>query len=198
MPNGAPCAIVEQCQSGFCALPNNHACGTCQPIPVAGASCATAGCPAGLSCQAGTCVAYGLVGAACSSTQPCNEDLACAPSATPGSNVCQPSVATMGASCSFTGLACDLTLGLTCNAMTSQCETVQVVQPGQACGIVAYQNVLCAGGACVHGTCVANIPEGGACDTTNGVECFPSARCIVTTDGGTQGVCQYNGTTACQ
>jgi len=48
--NGAPCAFSGQCQSAFCQVASNSVCGTCQPEPASGSSCALYKCPAGLHC----------------------------------------------------------------------------------------------------------------------------------------------------
>ncbi len=195
-PNGASCAISTQCQSTYCALPSDQACGTCAPAEP-GAPCETEACPSGLACVAGTCVAYVDQGAACSASQPCNEGLTCAPGTAPGSMICQPGETTQGAPCSFTGAGCDVFSGLACNAQTGVCEVMQLVQPGQACGLVANQIANCIAGSCPRGQCLAYIPAGGACDLDGEVSCLPPTRCLVSGDGATTGTCTYNGSTAC-
>ncbi len=102
--------------------------------------------------------------------------------------------ATVGASCDFTGLGCDSTQLLTCNAATMKCEMLQISQPGEACGIVDDQSRPCAAATCVDGACVANPGPGEACQVPAAVSgpgvptCVPTTRCI-SLDGGAEGVC---------
>jgi hypothetical protein len=193
LPNGATCAEVTQCQSGYCGYLAGGACGTCAPAPQAGGSCALTACPTGLNCLGSppVCTAISLLGGACGPAQRCNAGLSCV------SNVCQASVTAMNLPCSFTGAGCDIYDGLACNAASGTCLTATLAQPGQACGIVEDQNAPCVVSTCVRGVCVGNVPLGGACDLTSGPPCFSSTRCVVSTDGGTSGTCQLNSVATC-
>jgi hypothetical protein len=198
---GEVCSVATQCQSGFCALPWGSACGTCAPVPPAGASCAETECPVGLVCLGTppTCILQGGMGDSCLTVSYCIDGLACvgADSATSTPGTCQPSPATLGATCTFGGAGCDYTAGLACNAVSNTCVTLKLYQPGQACGEVMDQASACVGGTCPRGTCVASGVLGGACDI-DGTACISGTVCIVSTDGGTSGTCQPRGSAACQ
>jgi hypothetical protein len=197
--NGSVCSVNPQCQTGFCALPVNGACGTCEASPPAGASCAQRVCPQTLTCTSGTltCTPFVQVGGMCSANEPCNEGLACVASGPAASGVCEQGVQTQGGACAFLGAGCDFYSGLVCNAQSSTCQTAAFAGPGEACGVVANQSTPCIAGTCLRGACVANIAVGGACDIAGGPPCLQNARCIVASDGGTTGICQLNGATNC-
>jgi hypothetical protein len=194
LPDGAACAVLAQCQSGYCGYPTGVACGTCAPAPQPGDSCAEIQCPSGLTCEASACVAYGQVGAACTSTAPCNEGLSCT------AGTCEVGVTMVGATCSFTGAGCDFFGGLVCDAETGKCVTAKLAGPGQACGLVAGQQISCVTGSCTRGVCIADVPVGGACEIgqSGAPSCISSSRCTVSVAGGTSGTCQQSGSSACQ
>ena len=197
-PIGAACGVAQQCQTGYCALPLYGACGTCAPVPAAGASCAQFICPPTLTCVAGTetCVAFAQEGASCSAAQPCSDGLTCVvASGTTGT--CEPGSDAMNEACSFTGAGCNFYDGLTCNVETGLCATATLGAPGQACGVVGEQAASCLGGTCLRGACVAYPLPGQPCDTVSGPPCIADARCIVSADGGTTGTCELNGFAAC-
>jgi len=199
LSNGSSCADNQQCASGYCALPLNAACGTCQPVPAIGASCAQFVCPVSLTCVAGTqtCQAFLEVGAMCNADLPCNDGLTCVGATSTALGVCEQGVQTSNASCDFTGAGCDFYAGFACNALSSTCQTAVLAGPGQACGTVAYQATYCSNGSCIRGACEENIPVGGACNVDSGPPCATSSRCIVPADGGATGSCQLNGATVC-
>jgi hypothetical protein len=198
LAGGAPCSTSQQCQSGYCQLPLNGACGACASIPDAGTSCAQFVCPQGLSCVEGTCVAFALQGQGCSTAQPCSEGLTCVASAGASSGTCQAGAIGTNMPCSFTGAGCSFYAGYACNAQTNACATVSLGAPGAGCGTVGDQFASCSGGTCVRGACVANALLGQACDIANGPACADDERCILSAaDGGTGGTCQANGFTAC-
>lgn len=196
---GSSCADNQQCASGYCALPLSGACGTCQPAPAVGASCAQFVCPVSLSCVATTqlCQTFLGVGAMCNAGLPCSDGLTCVGATSTAMGVCEQGVQTANGQCDFTGAGCDFFAGFACNAQSSTCQTAVMAGPGQACGIVAYQATYCTAGDCIRGACAANIPVGGTCSVSAGAECATNARCIVPTDAGTTGTCQFNGATAC-
>ncbi len=192
LAEGAVCSVAAQCQTGFCGVPAGSGCGTCLPVPQAGASCAVIQCPNGLLCT-GTpliCTAYVGAGVACSSTVPCNTGLSCV------GGTCQPAVTVAGAPCVFDGAGCDFFSGLACNAQSATCQTARLEGPGDACGVVENQNASCIMGSCPRGACVADVPPGGACNLT-GPECLSPSHCVVSADGGTSGTCELYGSVVC-
>jgi hypothetical protein len=194
LPEGSACAVSAQCTTGFCAIPPGARCGTCQPTPKVGASCADVECPAGLLCEGSgpTCVGYAIKGEACGANQPCNDGLACV------GGLCQTAETTLGAPCSLTTDACAFfDDGLSCDGATGMCATVLLIQPGLGCGVVDNQEAFCIAGSCLRGVCVANVPLGGACEVGGDVPCIASADCIVPDDGGTSGTCTIRGSLAC-
>lgn len=197
-PNGAPCAVRQQCQSAFCSYVNAQDCGTCAPLPKAGASCAQTNCAVGYSC-AGTppvCQPYALLGAMCGSGITCADGLTCVGVSGSAPGTCQPGVTTLGAPCSFSGAGCDFNSGLACNAAKGTCQTVKLSPPGGPCGTVGDQPTSCAAGACVRGVCVAYPLRGAPCDL-DGPGCMNTAHCVIA-DGGTHGTCQIRGDNVCE
>ncbi len=188
LPGGSPCAVNAQCQSNWCSIPAGAACGTCGPLQKVGDPC-----PCGplLICSDGACAAIAELGAACGNGRVCDEGLTCV------GGTCVAGAATQGAMCSFTGAGCDFRAGLACNAVSGTCQTLAVVQPGQACGIVQDQLQLCIAGACSRGTCAAFPGIGEACDAVAGPACMSFADCVITMDGGTTGTCQVPGSRQC-
>jgi len=220
---GATCVTAAQCQGGDCTASNEEAdggqmlCGTCVTPPGLGQSCAgTLQCGPGAECsgdgtgpQTCTAIAYGGVGASCSTpaTQcnpglycnyasgtvcaapgaagtPCTEDQGCAsplicPSAS-GSSTCQ-SPGAAGAPCEDD---MDCVSGLGCGQSSHQCLTVTFVGSGQPCS----DSIRCLVGGCnvagtaTTGMCPTVIPDGQACsgDTATST-CDTFANC----EGGT-------------
>src|SRR5262249_815005 len=159
-----------QCMTDFCGVPKNVACGTCQPLPATGASCATLGCGRGLSCDATsmTCIQEGAMGAMCNrTTAPCGPDLSCVGSTMTTMGTWQPEGTAVGTACdnrAMTAPGCDGELGLFCNGMTKQCAAINYVAAGMPCGANAamgIDNGCAGGGMCVTptgaqmGSCVA-------------------------------------------
>jgi hypothetical protein len=209
---GAACAFAAQCTTAFCAIPPATACGTCQPPPGAGSSCANLDtCGPGLVCVAGSCVTYGTSGDACSAAQPCGSGLTCVTPAKMTMGSCVVSGTMVGVPCDpkkETGAGCASSLGLYCNATKKQCEAQAYATAGQPCGEIAGVDTVCTGGAaCIAVTtgdggtaasCVAPAPDGQPCNTITGPPCTRPARCIGTElDGGATGTCQLPGATAC-
>lgn len=199
VPNGSSCADNQQCASGYCALPVNGACGTCQPVPAVGSSCAQFVCPVSLVCVSGTltCQMFLQIGAMCNADQPCSDGLTCVGATSTAPGTCEQGVDTAGASCDFAGAGCDFFQDLACNAQSSTCQTEVIAGPGEACGIVANQATTCSGGLCIRGACETNIPIGGTCNLVTGPQCATNSRCVVSTNGGATGTCQFNGFTVC-
>jgi hypothetical protein len=223
---GSSCASIAQCSTAFCATPAHQICGTCQPLPLAGATCASAGdCGHGLVCAippamslsmgvcppaptTGTCAAVVGDGMPClTGANPCIEGEMCfrdAP-ATGVMGTCMP-VAELGAACDNarqTAPSC-ASHGLSCNAGT--CQPTLLAQTGEGCGTVAGRSTACAnGGLCVRpthctttGTCVAPAADGGPCsiDPTTGPPCLSPAICVVGSDGVT-GTCELANPASC-
>jgi hypothetical protein len=208
---GAACGFSGQCATTFCAIPKGVACGTCQPLPVAGASCATIGCGRGLECDNNTmtCVAPAGMGAQCSRAQPCGSGLSCVGASMTVMGTCQPTGNNAGVTCDprqQTAPGCNGEIGLYCNRVTMKCALTTYTAAGQPCGTdMTSGNVTgCAsGGMCVGasatalGMCVAPAADGAACDTANGPPCLAPARCINGGGATTAGNCQLEDATAC-
>ncbi len=134
------------------------------------------------------------------------------------SGTCQPSVATVGATCDPTRktmAGCEAVAGLACiptgtGATMDACQPVTLASPGTTCGAIGkpVRSVVdCqAGGLCkkvattdATGTCVAPASEGAACnvDPTIGPLCLAPSKCVMTSPGGTAGTCTTPDATKC-
>jgi hypothetical protein len=190
LANGATCAVSDQCQSAWCQHPYGSACGTCTAPPTAGQPCTVSSqCGMNLVCvgSTGTCATRSALGAACSAAQPCDDSLACV------GGICTAEASPAGATCNPDGAGCNVYAGLTCDAATNTCQTLQLVNGGEACGQVGTKTVLCITGQCERGTCVQGAPLGAPCDLTSAAPCLGYAQCNVTSDGGTMGTCMLPG-----
>lgn len=207
---GSACAFPGQCQSGFCAIAPDAACGVCAAPPKAGDSCAAlTNCGQGLLCTSDTqvCATYVTQGGMCGKGMPCGTGMSCVGSTTTTPGTCQTAVATMGAACdpaAKTGPACDRDKGLTCNSTSKTCVTLATVGGGQACGDVSGSGVACsASGVCngamgtTAGTCAAAVADGASCSTPGLKGCEALARCIVAGEGGATGTCAMQSASAC-
>jgi hypothetical protein len=208
---GAACEFSGQCSTMFCAVSSTAACGTCQAKPVAGTSCASAGCGPGLVCVASTqlCQVPVAAAGACSADLPCTQGTTCV-GADAGTGVmgsCMAELTTAGATCDpkrATGPDCSSDAGFTCDTTTKQCVAQPVVAAGMTCGPVAGVATRCAAGAmCVKpsgsttGTCVAPAADGAACDSVAGPGCLYPAKCVAASTGGTAGTCELPGDPSC-
>lgn len=206
--NGSGCAMPGQCQTGFCAIAPGAMCGVCAPVPQRGDPCgAITTCGQLLACDTGAeqCSTFATSGTACNRAQLCGAGLYCVGATSTASGLCQPAVEKLAATCDplgKTGPGCDRLAGLTCNSVSDQCETIQFVAPGQACGSdVGGQLALCSGaGTCsapigadaaAGETCSATAADGAACNLVSGPFCREPARCILNSDAGTLGTCQF-------
>ncbi len=216
-PTGAACGQNGQCASTFCALGPLAVCGTCQPLPAAGATClAVADCGRDMACvkpagsttlTQGTCAPWVLENDPCDSTKSCADGLDCVGATT---TTCQKSGATVDAACDRsqkTAAACDANLGLTCiptgaGSSVGTCQTVQLVAANATCGVMGTPVTSVAdcsdGGLCVKamptdktGTCAAPAADGAACnaDPSMGPPCLSPAKCVPTAAGMTAGTC---------
>lgn len=191
---GAPCTTSSQCASTFCDATANVICGSCQPLPVAGASCAVqADCGRDLGCArlataaAGVCAPWVEQGGAClAGAKPCKAGLSCVAEdlMTSTSGTCQPAGAAIGAACDGsrkTMPGCDNNLGLVCipamkGSAVGTCQAIQIVVAGATCGDIGSKPItgfsVCGGSAlCTKvmasdptGTCVAPAADGAPCD----------------------------------
>ncbi len=186
LADGSTCITNAQCRSTFCHLMIGSPCGTCEEI-TPGLNCP---CPQGLRCISGKCVTIVEVGAQCGPSATCDDGLTCV------GGTCTTGASTQGATCDFTGAGCDRFAGLSCNALSGTCQTLQVVEPGGACGLVGNQLQDCIAGDCIHGACVSKVPIGGACVAGEASQCQGFAVCMAN-DAGTNGVCALPGTVAC-
>ena len=202
LPNGAACAKPPECQSGYCSVPTGSTCGTCTPAPGPGAPCRTSPaesmfCSLGSYCNdQGVCAQYAALNGTCDAHQNCEAGFPCI------GGTCIAGQTTVGALCGgASGLGCDFLAGLDCNIQTQACTPAIVVGPGQPCGgnLFGQQTVHCGGGGtCLNGTCIAAVGPGAACDVVSGPVCFSGSRCILSTEGGTSGVCAYTDFANCE
>ena len=201
LPDGAACAVRQQCQSGFCGAAPNQACGTCMPAPGAGSPCAQTGCPSGFSCV-GTppvCQPHALAGQMCGQGVVCDDGLTCVGSTSTVPGVCQAAIETMGTACPFSSStnACDMNAGLACNEVKNTCQPAKLFPPGGPCGVVAGQWAYCDTGRCVDGNCAAYLLPGAPCQVSAGTNpCISPTACIGPL--GAMGTCQYHGAASCQ
>lgn len=135
--NGAACSEDSQCASGHCA---NGAC-----------------CASGECCRAATdCPASFSSAAVCDSTSTCQgsrEAAACV------NNTCSTMQVEDDSACttSIRAMVCGLGLDVFCTGAVTQSEPT--------CGTLCVSDAQCASSAhCSSGMCVADVPNGGACD----------------------------------
>ncbi len=178
---GDACGASAQCASSFCAISEYQVCGTCQPLPVAGATCQVqADCGRDLACAvpanatSGKCAAFGASGAAClTGVAPCGYGLACVGDEVQpmAMGTCQASGGTVGAPCDATrktAASCNATIGLACipaakGSGVGTCQKAQLVGSGAACGDIGAAPITgyaqCeAGGLCVRALNDAGTP----------------------------------------
>jgi hypothetical protein len=176
LANGTTCGDSSQCQSTYCNLGKDGACGACGPSRGdPGAACnRDDDCSYGSTCSdSGTCVTPVATGGTCDTTHPCRPTLACK------AGVCAaPDEA--GAACT-TG-TCDNLAGLYCGVQAHPvCTMIALATAGQPCGVVNGGLTACSvGGACNGGTCQAYAADGTACDDTTGPPCLAPAVCVAT------------------
>jgi hypothetical protein len=196
-PNGSPCGLAGQCQSGFCAIPSGQVCGSCTGPPAAGADCSAIPCADGYVCLAAgkSCALPGQDGGPCTAEQDCDFGFQCLGKSDGG--FCAPS-GPVGTPCDPDKLqgtvGCDGRQGIYCRGASDGgglCTAFAVAAAGQPCGDVpgsvftyCEQEGFCAGldggsrpsGAA--GTCMASAQDGAACDDTNGPNCLEFAVCV--------------------
>lgn len=210
LTKGSACVIDAQCGSTVCLKPSTSECGMCSDQPVDGDSCINAaGCGRQLACVAlTTCRVAGQTGAGCDPEHPCAGGFACVTSDANATNGLCQTVAESGNTCDAQAVSapyCDSLAGLFCNPQTRQCAAATLVAPDGVCspgaGGVCAQGAECQSQSSVASgadrLCIAPSPEGVACDTINGPPCKALARCVLTTAGGTQGICALPSLTAC-
>lgn len=208
LATGAACAFNAQCSTGFCALARNTACGTCQAEPMVGSDCSTFLCGQGLYCASNnTCATPVATGGTCDASHPCVAGTTCVTPAGATAGLCQTQ-GTMGMPCDInrrTAPACSEAAGFVCNTASRTCVPLTIASAGMPCAVLGMGNfgVCAAAGACVRpmgstmGTCLAAVPAGMPCDTANGPDCVAPARCVLSADGGTAGVCTQLDATRC-
>ena len=206
---GDPCEANAQCATGFCAVARTALCGACAAAPVAGDSCALAGCGPNLRCVASTelCQAPVPAAGACGRGVPCGDGLACVGATMMMANgTCMADVATAGGACDpqrRTGPDCNPDLGLACDTVSLQCVAQPIAVAGASCGALGTVTTRCGQGATcaiatgTTGACVAPAVDGAACDPVAGPDCEVPARCVPTTPPGTAGTCELPGSTSC-
>jgi hypothetical protein len=209
-PNSGTCSFESQCGTQFCAVGAHAQCGLSEAYPVVGTSCVDSECgEKGLVCDKNTskCAQPALQNQTCNPTIPCAHALACVGSINGSNGRCELEVTTLGGSCDFTRRnlpSCNIDVGLTCSHATNKCVMQPIVAAGKTCGQVNSIDTACIGGThCfiprnqTSGKCVADAPEGMACNTSAGPDCFFPARCMWSTATGPTGTCQLPGTTSC-
>jgi hypothetical protein len=198
---GQPCAFPSQCQSRFCGIDKNAACGVCAPLPALGGSCAhLTSCGPGLKCVDGgvTCAEETTsTGDPCDKDDPCGAGFSCdgAKASTGVAGTCQPAVTSPGAPCDpkrQTAPGCDANLALACDPISLTCVAVTLAAPGAPCD---NSLIVCGSGAscsipagATSGTCLSALADGVACDPTSDTACLNPARCVVSGAAAT-GVC---------
>ena len=214
-PADAPCAFNGQCASSWCWLGTGATCGRCSTRPGVGAPCvANADCGGqSLHCSAalGACEPIVAPGSACDAQHLCPFEESCVTADGGASGICTVRGA-LGTSCDaklVNAPLCANDFGVFCPSATDVCALAVVAQPDETCGITAGVTVngvkgpssmaICYGGsACSpstasNGLCSPAAADGNRCDTVNGPPCLNPARCLVTSDAGTEGTCEILG-----
>jgi hypothetical protein len=193
LATGAACGASAQCASTYCAVTQYTVCGTCQPLPVAGATCqVTADCGRDLGCAipsgatSGTCTPFLASGGAClTGTTLCANSFSCVGDdpTTSTMGMCQTNGTTVGAACDGsrkTMPACNNSMGLVCiptaaGSAVGTCQNITFVGSGKTCGTIGTPEtsfVDCsAGGLCQKaaptdktGTCVEPAMDAMPCN----------------------------------
>ena len=190
LATGSPCGANAQCQSSFCAIGAYAICGTCQPLPAAGATCqVNADCGRDLDCvkptgsnamTMGACAEYVASGGAClTGTAPCQNGYSCVgdneTAKTMGS--CQASGQTVGAPCDGsrkTAASCEGDLGLACiptakGSSVGTCQAITLVGNVQPCGDLGAAPIT-GYASCQQGFCQMATPTAtsGTCTQQSG------------------------------
>jgi hypothetical protein len=136
------------------------------------------------------CKARGAMGAACSSSQPCREELACASMVGQTGLTCQAKLAE-GVMCTSTTQCAE---GLFCDTSSTTSRTCKPLrQVGETCtSASACESRTCLPGTCSNGTqiCFDNDDCGGRCEDDQS-QCFDDQDCSFT------GTCSITTTNTC-
>ena len=155
-------------------------------------------CQAGLACNsANVCVLPGGAGANCTDSQPCGYGFHCVVNAGTTTGACATDVETPGGACNGTlAASCDLLKGIYCDATVNTCKNLGFAAPGDDCGLVSGQFVLCSTGQCIYptadateGVCRGLAADGAACDAST--ICETPAHCV-------SGHCKLTSSSSCQ
>jgi hypothetical protein len=186
LATGAACGAAAQCASQFCQIGPYSICGTCQPLPAAGAVCQDAAqCGRNMDCvkpagstalDMGVCAAYSaLMGACLTDVVPCEAGLSCVGdvAATMTMGMCQTAGTMVGATCDRahkTAPGCNADMGLVCipagaGMSTGTCQAITLAAANAPCG---------------------NI---GAMPITGYASCEAGGLCVVATAGAAMGTC---------
>ncbi len=177
--NGVRCGTNEQCVSGYCGKSDSN-CGTCAAHAGAGAKCAQDDdCEPGFDCSDDLhCVLPGPGGTGCSATQPCAIGFYCR------NGSCAATAGSAGAACQDL-FGCDFFQGLFCNTTLRVCQKIKYPGPGEACGLVNSEFLVCSPGAncitvagAVQGVCAMVAADGATCGATNNLTCTVPAQCF--------------------
>jgi hypothetical protein len=193
LPNGAPCFLGSQCQSGKC-LSNvvPVVCGTCSDLDDLGSFCDRVSCPLPQSCRGGRCFTDVRLdeGESCGWGTPCRFPLVCLGRTQDVDGICSRPLPE-GAPCEISppNTQCDPTKGLSCDATTRKCTAVPPTPGlGQPC-----RSGVCIGGAFCNpfnNVCERLPRPGESCLRSNG-NCFPPSVCnaVQLPDGGDDDQC---------
>jgi hypothetical protein len=174
--NGMACGASAQCTSAYCGVTQYAVCGTCQPLPIVGASCQVeADCGRDLACATPTlaqgdagipapkCAAWVAASGSClSGYQPCQSGLSCVgdDEATMTMGTCQASGAAVSAACDGsrkTMPACNADMGLVCiptakGSAVGTCQNISLASATQPCGDIGSDPItgfaVCQTGLC--------------------------------------------------
>ncbi len=205
---GSDCAVSGQCATAYCLIPRTTACGACNEAPGLGTSCFNNSCGPGFLCDnvSFLCVAPVSASGACDDSSVCAPGLTCIGNTGTALGACV-ALATLGTSCDLAhgGSRCDARSGLYCNTQAGKvCAPVATASASEACGTLDGGVIECLADAFCQkpassttGTCVAPAADGAPCDTVNGPICAVPSRCVLSTEGGTTGVCQTTNPQLC-
>lgn len=191
---GEPCKYSTQCASSYCTYHCPQVCGS--PAEPGGACSNTVECPYQQECDNGICrdspaAARRKLGEPCSSAEPCDDELNCAPPPDGGAWLCvtRPAPREMNKTCEG---SYECVAGSYCDAEQQVC--LPPPGSGQPCARQAGNpNGVCADGLrCFSQRCSTPGAEGDPCDRLSGgfgQQCASGLQCDCRGSDCTQGYC---------
>jgi hypothetical protein len=183
LANGEACGASAQCASTYCAVTQYTVCGTCQKLPVVGATCQVqADCGRDLACAtptvavgdagvptSGQCALWvGLGGSCLTGFNPCQTGNSCMgdDEATMTMGTCIPAGQMVGVACDSsrkTLASCDGDIGLVCvpsakGTTVGTCMTVSLVGAGATCGDIGAAPITGFANCMTSGLCKKSAP----------------------------------------